>query len=77
MPVEMSVEKIQPSKEEIHARKQDRLRQMCDVCKQYKPGNVHDGCEIRYKLIVQDNEVAWKHEHLFISQGRCKQWKKK
>ena len=66
-----------PTKAEIRAMKQDKLKEQCDSCKLYKKDNKHGGCEIRYKLISQNNDVAWKNEHLFLNNGSCKQFKEK
>ena len=76
--MEMRVTEKKMNKEELHALQVDNLRRQCDMCKIYKPDNKHDGCEIKYKLINNDNKVAWKHKDLFIdSNGNCKMFKEK
>lgn len=79
MPVKMSTSEIKMSKAEIHAKDVDALKAQCDNCKRYKPDNVHGGCEIRYKLIVEDSNVAWKHKQLFFNFPgmKCKQFSRK
>lgn len=58
---------------EILARKVDNLQRQCEKCMLgKKPIGPKSGCEVRKKLVVDQSEVAWKHEHLFIKDGNCK-----
>lgn len=78
MAVEMSVSKIPPSKEELHAKEVDALKEQCDTCKLYKKDNKHGGCEVRWKLVSQDSDVAWKKKTLFLDRnGNCKMYQKR
>lgn len=78
MAVEMKIHKEKLSPAEEHAREVDRLKLQCDVCRLYKPNNVHGGCEVRYKLVSQDSPVAWKNRHLFFrDNGDCKMFSPK
>ena len=50
-----------------------------DNCATCKLGNVRlgpkSGCEVRKKLVLDLNPVAWKHIKLFVENGRCKMYK--
>ena len=64
---------------EIHAREIDRLREQCSTCRRWKPNTPTKDCDIRKKLVTDDNQVAWKHKHLFFHQPgmHCKMYQPK
>ncbi len=53
------------------------LKEQCDQCKLgAKPIGPKSGCEIKKKLVIDKNEVAWKNKHLFFDKvGTCKMYK--
>jgi len=60
------------------AREQDALKEQCDRCKLGGKIGPRSGCEIRKKLIVDQNKAAWKHKHLFLTEsGKCKMFQEK
>ena len=53
-----------------------KLAEQCKDCKLgQKPIGPRSGCDVRKKLVIDDNPVAWKHKHLFFDRyGNCKMW---
>lgn len=64
---------------EMRADEIDALRKQCEKCKLgAKDIGPKSGCDVRYKLVMEQSEVAWKHKHLFFdSNGRCKMFQRK
>ena len=53
-----------------------KLAEQCKDCKLgQKPIGPRSGCDVRKKLVIDDNPVAWKHIRLFVENGRCKMYK--
>lgn len=69
--------KVEPTVEELHARKVDNLREQCSTCKLNKPDTPTKDCAVKIKLVVNDSDVGWKHENLFLDAGRCKMRKER
>jgi len=64
--------------EEKVRRAEEFSRENCEDCRLGGPLGPRSGCDIRKKLVVDLNDVAWKHVHLFVSDtGMCKMWKAK
>lgn len=59
------------------ARNVDNLKKQCEECKLGKKDiGPRSGCEVRKKLVIDQNEVAWKYKHLFFDdKGKCKMFK--
>ena len=59
---------------QMRAQEVDSLKRQCDACKLgQKEIGPRSGCDIKKKLVVDQNEVAWKHKHLFFKpNGECK-----
>lgn len=57
----------------------DALRKQCEECKLGKKEiGPKSGCEVRKKLVIDQNDVAWKHKHLFFDRsGKCKMFQPK
>ena len=59
---------------EQHALEVDALLRQCKTCKFdgfTTAGNSR--CDVKKKLVIDDNDVAWKHKHLFFNKdGSCK-----
>lgn len=55
------------------------LKEQCDKCKLGdKEIGPRSGCEVKKKLVVDRNQVAWKHRKLFLdSKGVCKMYQEK
>lgn len=80
MVIQMTTSKIPTVEDDPkvkHAREVDAIRQQCDICELNRPKTPTKDCAIKHKLVINDSEVAWKHKHLFLSQGHCKMFKGK
>ena len=76
--MEMTVSRL-PSEEDNptfkHAREVDAVRMQCDICDLNRPKTPTKDCAIKHKLVIEDSEIAWKHKHLFLVNGKCKMFK--
>jgi len=78
MTVEMQIKETKPVITNLEAREmaKDALRRQCKECKLGDKMGPRSGCEVRKKLILDDNDVAWKNKHLFFDgNGKCKMYK--
>ena len=64
---------------EYHMLEIDALTRQCRTCKfNGFTDTLRSRCDVKKKLVIDDNDVAWKHKHLFLNNdGSCKMYKEK